>query len=449
MLTASSSKRVEGRVVMSNVNISKLKGIVGDANVIEAPSEMAKYLKGQGKPAVVVLPGNTSEVSNIVKLANEQNVKLAVGGAVVDTQGLTGGIALVMARMNRILEMDHENLVAVVEPGLLHKDFLLQVAEAGLNFPPEPYEVGTSSLGGCFAIGDSDSKSFEYGPTRMFLLGFEMVLPTGEIMDIGNKCIKNVSGYDFIHFAVGSQGTFGVFTKLLVKLLPTPGAKRVVVGTFASMHQASATFSTLIKRNIHPTRMNLLNKTLAQKAIPGTEGQLVIVDLQGFKNSGRNMANEIAAVLTLGGGTDVKIIDDEAEYNKVIDGWLNVRAELHAQPQSSLGFTVGPLKMVQTLNQLEALTGDLSAYPGIVVEGLLGSVQMILPQGTDKMDLASKVNKMAMSLGGNVKGLLGHKLRSEAYNDAEMWSGTTALLNEIRKQIDPKGILSPGVSLQA
>jgi len=434
---------------MSNVNISKLKGIVGDANVIDSPSEMAKYLKGQGKPAVVVLPRNTSEVSDIVKLANEQNVKLAVGGAVVDTQGITGGIVMVMSRMNQVLEMDNLNLVAVVEPGVLHKDLLLKVAEAGLNFPPEPYEVETSSVGGCFAIGDSDSKSFEYGPTRTFLLGFEMVLPTGEILDIGNKCIKNVSGIDFIHFAVGSQGTFGIFTKLLVKLLPAPEAKKAVIGTFASMHKANATFHTLIKRNVLPTRMNLINASLAKKAKPGTEGQLVIIDLQGFKESGKNIANEIAAVLTLGGGSDVKIIEDEVEYDQVINGWLKVRADLNANPQQTVEFVVGPMKMPQALAQLEALTGDLGAYPGVIVQGLLGYVCLALPEGTDKLDLATKVNKLAMSLSGNVKGLLGHKLKAEAYNDAEMWNETTSLLSELRRQFDPKGILNPGVSLQA
>lgn len=434
---------------MSNINISKLKGIVGDANVIDSPSEMAQYLKGQGKPAVVVLPQNTSEVSTIVKLANEENVKLAVGGAVVDTKGISGGIAMVMARMNQIVEMDKQNLVAVVEPGLLHKDFLLKVGEAGLNFPPEPFEIETSSIAGCFAVGDCDSKSFEYGPARAFLLGFEMVLPTGEILDIGNKCIKNVSGLDFIHFAVGSQGTFGIFTKLLVKLLPPPEARRAVVGTFASMHKANATFNTLIKRNVHPTRMNLINAAYAKIAQPGTEGQLVIIDLQGFKESGKNIADEIAAVLTLGGGTAVKIIEDGAEYDQVVNGWLKVRADLNAKPERTVEFTVGPMKMPQALTQLETLIGDLGVYPGVVIEGLLGYVGLALPEGTDKLELATKVNKMAMSLGGGVKGLLGHKLKAEVYNDAEMWQQTISLLRELRQQFDPKGILNPGVSLEA
>lgn len=433
---------------MSKAIISQLKGIVGEQHVVESPSEMAKFLKGSGKPLAVVLPGKTAEVSAIVKWANEQTIKISVAGMLVDIKDMNDGIVLVMSRMNQVLEIDHQNLVVVVEPGLLHKDLLNKVTEAGLDFPPEPYEVETSSIGGCFAIGDSDSKSFQFGPTRTYLLGFEMVLPTGEIMEIGNKCIKNVSGYDIIHFAVGSRGTFGIFTKLILKLLPCPQVKKVLIARFESIHKANATLSTLIKRHIHPTRLNILNATLAQEILPG-EGQLVMVDLEGFTKSSTNMANEISTVMTLGGASEVTLIEDATEYEKLINGWLKVRSKLNGKPENVLEFAVGPLKMNQALVKLEELTGDLGVYPGVVIEGLLGYVSLALPEGTNKEPMAVIVNKMAMSLGGNVTGLLGSKLRCESYNDAEMWSETAGLINEIRRQFDPNGVLNPGVSLKA
>lgn len=432
---------------MSKAVISQLKGIVGEQYVIDSSTEMAKYLKGSGNPVAVVLPGNTAEVSAVVKWANEQNIKITVAGQVADTRNNNNGLVLVMARMNQVLEIDPQNLVLVVEPGMLHKDVLEKVAEAGLDFPPEPYQVETSSIGGCFAIGDSDSKSFQFGPTRTFLLGYEMVLPTGDIMEIGNKCIKNVSGYDVIHFAVGSQGTLGIFTKLILKLLPSAETKKVIIARFASIHKANATFSTLIKRKIQPTRLNLLNAPLAREILPGDK-QLVMVDLQGFTESAKTMAREIAAVLTLGGATDVKVVEEAKEYEDLTNGWLAARSMLNGKPESVLEFAVGPLKMGQALTKLEELTGDLGVYPGVIIEGLLGYVRLALPEGTDKGILAVAVNKIAMSLGGNVTGLLGTRLRCEIYNDAEMWSQTTGLLNEIRRQYDPKGILNPGVILK-
>ncbi|SHN88037.1 FAD-binding oxidoreductase [Desulfitobacterium chlororespirans] len=430
---------------MSNT-LSELKGIVGDNYVLDNPADMAQYLKGDGKPVAVVFPGDAEEVAKVVKYANGQQLKISVAGAVADTKGLEGGIALIMNRMNKILEIDKKNFVVTVEPGMLHQDFIQKLEADGYLFPVEPYAVDTSSVGGCFAIGDSDSKSFNYGPTRTFIMGFEMVTPTGDMMFIGNKCIKNVSGYDFIHFAVGSQGTFGIFTKMLIKLLPQPAAKRAIVARFDCLQKANATFSTLLKRHIHPDRMNLVSKDLAQEILPG-EGHLVLIDLEGFNKSGTNLANEIVAILTLGGGTDVSIVEDKEAYEKLMSGWLKVRQGLNNAPDHVLEFAVGPMKMSQALAQLKGIQGELNS--GVVIEGLLGVARVVLPKDADKMAVAAQVNKMAMSLGGNVTGLLGHKLMCEMFNDGEMWSETTGLLSELRSKFDPNGILNPGVSLLA
>ena len=433
--------------MMSNA-VDQLKRLVGENYVVDSPAAMAKFLRGNGKPLAVIFPGNTAEVSGIVKLANELNLKITVGGQVVDSKGLDGGLALVLSRMNRILEIDHANLVATVEPGLLHADFVKKMEEEGLNFPPEPFAVETGSIGGCFAIGDVDSKAFQYMPTRTYLLGYEMVLPTGEVLDIGNKCIKNVSGYDLIHFAVGSRGTLGIFTKLLIKLLPPPEVKCAVVADFASIYKASTAFTTLIKRNIHPTRLNLLNAALAKEAFPGTEGNLAMVDLEGFKVSTELMGEEIAAVFKLAGGKNVRVITDSEEYAKLWQGWLSLRGRLNVDlAERILDVNVGPMKVPQALKALEEITGDLAAYPGIVVEGLLGHVRMLLPSAGEKTQIAAKVNELAMSYGGNVVGSLGSRLVCEVYNDAEMWQGITSLINQIRKQFDPKGILAPGAVL--
>lgn len=428
--------------------MAQIKGLIGEGHVVDSAAEMAKFLRGNGKPLAVVFPGSTAEVSGLVKLANELNLKIAVGGQVVESQGLDGGLALVLSRMNKILEIDHANLVATVEPGILHAAFVTKMEEEGLNFPPEPFAVETGSVGGCFAIGDTDSKAFQYMPTRTYLLGYEMVLPTGEVLDIGNKCIKNVSGYDLIHFAVGSRGTLGIFTKLLIKLLPPPEVKYAVLADFASIHKASSAFTTLIKRNIHPTRLNLINATLAKNTFPATEGNLVLVDLEGFKASTELLAEEISSVFKLAGAKNIRIVTQAEEYAKIWRAWLSLRGELNTQDgERILDVNVGPMKLPQALKALEEITGDLAGYPGIVLEGLLGHIRMLLPTAAEKNQLAVQVNALAMSFGGNVSGVLGSRLVCEAYNDSEMWQGITSLINQIRKQFDPKGILAPGASL--
>ncbi|CAA7599483.1 CO dehydrogenase flavoprotein-like, FAD-binding, subdomain 2 [Acididesulfobacillus acetoxydans] len=433
---------------MSNETVNRIKGLVGEGNVVDSPSAMARYLKGQGRPLAVAMPGNTAEVAEIVKLANEEGLKIAVGGRVVESRGLDGGLALVMSRMNQVLEIDHANLTATVQPGLAHTEFSRILAEQNLVFPPEPNVPKTGSVGGCFALGEADSQAFQYMPVRTYLLGYEMVLPNGDILEVGNKCIKNVSGYDLIHFAVGSRGTLGIFTRLLVKLLPPPAVKMALVADFASLPKACQAMATLIRRRIFPTRLNLLNPALAAGIDPGSKGNLVMVDLTGFKNSTELLAEEIAGIFHLAGSSEVQAVKEAEGYAKLWQGWLDLRGELNTTwAERVIDFNVGPMKLAAALQALTEITGDLGAYPGLVAEGLLGRVRLLLPAAGEREEMAVKVNALAMSFGGNVSGNFGSKLVCRAYNDAEMWEGIESLLGQIRRQFDPKGILAPGVSL--
>ena len=407
--------------MMSNETIAKLKDIVGAGYVIDAAQDMAGYLTGTGQPLAVVLPGNTLEVSEVVKLANQLNFKIGVGGIVADSKNLAGGIAMVMSRMNRLLAVDHENLVAEVEPGMSHLEFVRQITADKLNFPVDPYIPLTSSVGGCFSLGDAGAKSFQYGPTRTYLLGFEMVLPTGEILDIGNKCIKNVAGYDFIHFAAGSKGTLGVFTKLLVKLLPAPEVRTSVVATFPTLKKAAECLQVLLKRNIHPTRTSLFNQVLADQIAPGIGGQLVMVDFEGFRKSAKALTQEVAAIFSLAGGTEVKVIDDPAEHGALWDKWLAVKGLLNCGYSTpTIDFSVGPMKLAKALEALEGTLSAAAKPAGINAEALLGNIRLSLPADIldqDKQDLAVKINTLAMAHGGSVCDHLGSQLVCECYQD--------------------------------
>jgi glycolate oxidase len=385
-----------------------------------------------------------------VKLANQLKLKISVGGAAADSKNLDGGIALILSRMNRLLEIDRENLVAHVEPGLSHLEFIQRTAAENLNFPVDPYRFEASSIGGCFAVGDADAKSFQYGPTRTYLLGFEMVLPTGEVLDIGNKCIKNVAGYDYIHFAVGAQGTLGIFTKLLVKLLPMPQTRASVVGTFPTLKRAAESVQSLIKRNIHPTRVSLFSQALAAGIIPDVTDQLVMIDFDGFTESTQALTREIAAVFSLAGASEVRLIEDPAEHADLWRKWLAVKGKLNSgYTTQTIDYSVGPLKLAKSLDALAGIVGDLSKWPGINVEGLLGNIRLVLPAALpekEKAALAAKINALAMAHGGSVSSCLGTKLVCESYRDLAMWETVTGLLGTIRLQFDPQGVMAPGIT---
>lgn len=421
---------------MSDI-VAKLKGIVGEENVVTA--DMSQYLRGNEQPAAVVFPGSTEDVSGIVIAANEANLKVNVGGKVVDTKGLKGGIAIVMSRMNQIEEVDHENLTCWVQAGMNHQELVEKLAAEKLYFAPEPYAVSTSSIGGCFGIGDVDTKAFNYLPTRTFILSYESVLPTGEIYKVGTKCIKCVSGYDMIHFIVGTRATLGIITKVLVKLLPLPKAFRAVIADVPSLKAAAVAFKAIQKRKIFPSRMNAVSKALDMD----TKGALVLIDIESYPVSAAQYAKEIEAELSIAGATFTKIVEDKAEYDEVVAKWLKIREKINLE-ENKVKFTVGPAKVGTALANLAGIVGNLEENPGVLVEGLNGKITVF----TKNADVdAVAINKMAMGLGGNVSGLLGSQLRCKAYNDNEMLDEISRILNSIRSQFDPKGIMAPGIKL--
>lgn len=423
---------------MSDI-VAKLKGIVGDANVVTA--DMSQYLKGNEQPAAVVFPGSTEDVVGIVKAAYDADVKVNVGGKVVETKGLSGGIAVVMSRMNQIEEVDPENLTCWVQAGMNHQEFVEKLSEKKLNFPPEPYTVSTSSIAGCFSVGDVDSKAFNYLPTRTFILAYESVLPTGEVYKVGTKCIKCVSGYDMIHFIAGSRATFGILTRVLVKLLPAPQAAKAVIADVPSLTAAAKAFKAIQKRKVFPTRLNALNKALGNEVME-TSGCLVLVDIEGFPVSSAQYAKEVEAELKIAGASFTKVIEDKAEYDELWSKWLKVREKINLE-EDKVKFTVGPAKVVNALGSLSGIIGNIEENPGVLVEGLNGKITVF----TDPDVNAAAINKMAMGLGGNVSGLLGSQLRCKAYNDNEMLEEISRVLNSIRNEFDPKGIMAPGIKL--
>lgn len=422
---------------MSDI-VAKLKDIVGEQYVLTA--DMSQYLRGNEQPAAVVFPGSTEDVAGIVKAAYDADVKVNVGGKVVETKGLSGGIAVVMSRMNKIEDIDHENLTCWVQAGMNHQEFVEKLLAENLYFPPEPYAVSTSSMGGCFGIGDVDTKAFNYLPTRTFIIAYESVLPTGEVYKVGTKCIKCVSGYDMIHFIVGTQATFGIITRVLVKLLPKPQTYRAVVADMPSLKAAAAAFKAIQKRRIFPARMNALSKSLANDII-ATNGALVLVDIESFPVSTVQYAKEIQAELHIAGATYTKIVEDKAEYDELWSKWLKVREKINLE-ENKVKFTVGPAKVGTALANLSGIVGDVEQNPGVLVEGLNGKIT-VFTQNAEADAVA--INKMAMGLGGNVCGLLGSQLRCKAYNDYEMLEEISRLLNSLRSQFDPKGIMAPGI----
>src|SRR5215216_3668860 len=236
--------------------VSSLRAAVGPEHVLEQAAALEPYAAdalGIGAtPDLVVIPATTAQISAIAQLCDEHRVPLVVRGAGTGYTGgavpTRGGVVLSMERLNRILEIDQSNLLAIVEPNVITADLQRAVEAVGLFYPPDPASLETSSLGGNVAECAGGPRAFKYGTTKRYVLSLEAVLATGEIIHTGSKAVKNVVGYDLTRLLVGSEGTLAIVTKITLRLIPLPPARATLTAAFGGIDAAVHAVTGVIAR---------------------------------------------------------------------------------------------------------------------------------------------------------------------------------------------------------
>ena len=248
--------------------IEAMERIVGKEHVLHSPEALYEYsydaTPGHSyMPDVVVSPGTTQEVSEIMKFANEHRIPVYPRGSGTNlsagTAPLKGGIVLLMLRFDKIIDVDLENLIAEVEVGVIVQDINDHIAQYGLIYPPDPGTVKTASLGGTIAENSGGLRGLKYGITKNYVQGLEVVLANGDIIHTGGKNVKDVSGYDMTKLFTGSEGTLGIVTKALLKLLPAPEATKSMIAVFDSIDDAGKAVSGIIAAKIIPATLEILD----------------------------------------------------------------------------------------------------------------------------------------------------------------------------------------------
>src|SRR5512143_3658393 len=257
-------------MAVPQMTLSELRRLVGADNVLTAQEDLIPYsFDGTAAlrqmPVCVVFARNTDQVAGILKLATQTKVPVVTRGS---GTGLSGGslpipdcIVLCLAKMGRILELDRANLTLLAEAGATTQAVSDAAAAAGLFYPPDPGSMKISTIGGNVSENSGGLRGLKYGVTRNYVIGMEVVLPDGDVLWTGNKCVKDVAGYSLRDLFIGSEGTLGVITKVLLKLIPTPAAKKTMVATFAQMDQAAQTVSDIIAGQIIPCTLEFLART--------------------------------------------------------------------------------------------------------------------------------------------------------------------------------------------
>jgi len=419
-----------------------------------------------GHPAdLVVLPASAQEIAAIARLCHEMRVPLVPRGAGTGYTGgavpTEGGVVLSLERLDRILEIDEENLLAIVEPAVVTGDLQAAVEARGLFYPPDPQSLKESSLGGNIAECAGGPRAFKYGVTKRYVLGLEAVLATGEIIRTGGKTVKNVVGYDLTQLLVGSEGTLAIVTQIILRLMPRPPAVATLRACFADVPAAARAVSALIRRRIVPVTLELIDKDSLDAAVtyagtglaPEGTGALLLVEVDGVPEAVVAEAAEVVAGCREVGALEVLVAHDEAEREQL---W-RIRRELSyairlIAPHKINNDVVVPRGRVPELfalvEQLRARYALRIPSFGHAGDGNIHVNIMIDPADAGEAERArlavGDLFAGVVALEGSISGEHGIGFSKMPYLGLELSGDVIELMKRVKRAFDPHGVLNPG-----
>jgi len=443
--------------------------MIDPERVLSEPEDLVTYAYDgtphlTGAPAAIAHPINTDEVSRIMKWANEQEVLVVPRGSGTGLSGgsvpIQGGIVLNMVRMDRILEIDEENLTVLAEPGVITADLANAVARRGLFYPPDPGSMKISTIGGNVVENSGGLRCLKYGVTEDYVLGLEVVLPDGEVFWTGSKSKKDVAGYNLKKLMVSSEGTLGVITKVLLRLVPPPAATQTLLAFFPDMVSAGRAVAGIIAGKIIPCALEFLdNVTIncvedySHIGLPRDVGALLLIQTDGHPAQVEEETESIRVICRKHGATEVKVAQTKEEGEQLAQARRMALAALaRRKPTTILEDATVPRNQVPEMLAFIGQVRDkyhleIGTF-GHAGDGNLHPTCLTDERDRDEMERVEQafdeIFKKAIALGGTVTGEHGVGCVKSKY--LPMLVGTTGIkvMRRIKESFDPKGILNPG-----
>ncbi len=454
--------------MLSEQILTALCAIVGEANVATSTTDRLLHsfdaTQQQFLPDVVVHAETTEQVSRIVRLANAEGIPILPRGAGSGFTGgslpIRGGIVLVLTRMNRILEIDSENLIAIVEPGVVTGRLQKEVEKLGLFYPPDPASKDFSTLGGNVAECAGGPRCVKYGVTRDYVLGLTVVTPTGEVIHTGGRTMKNVVGYDLTRLLVGSEGTLGIVTRIILRLLPKPAGRKTMLVAFESIDGAARAVSAIIGKKIIPTTLEFMDaaaidcvRKAADIDLPADCRAVLIIEVDGDLEVLQRQAGEIIDIIAPLGVVETRVGETAAQSEAIWKVRRAVSASLrNLNPHKFNEDIVVPRSRVpDMIRALEAIS-DRHAVP-IVNFGHAGDgnihVNVMVDLNEDGMQekvqrVLDEIFAATIALQGSVSGEHGIGTAKMPYIGMELDKPTMAVMQAIKNALDPNNIMNPG-----
>lgn len=453
---------------MKQLIIDELSGIVGKDNLLVDWEDRVCYsydaTMKRAIPAAVVFPITAEEIAAIMRLANRELIPVFPRGAGTGLSGgsiaAENGIALVLTRMNKILEINKEDLLCVVQPGVVTADLQAAVDREGLFYPPDPNSLATCTIGGNVAENAGGPRAFKYGVTTDFVLGLEVVTPTGEIMRTGGRTVKNVTGYDLTSLLTGSEGTLGIITEITLSLLPKPAEKRTALVGFDKISDAARTVSDMVASGVIPATLEIMDKVTIRcvenslkMGLPLDVEAVLLIEVDGRKSQVEEEIILVEEVCRRNHCVMLKVASTEAERNSL---WAARRAVSGAVIQLnptkiSEDATVPRSKipaMVERVNEISSKyrihlplyghAGDGNLHPTILTDSTNAEEMARVEEAIEE------IFKAALEFNGTLSGEHGIGILKRPFLVWEVGEAGLRYLQAIKKAVDPNNILNPG-----
>lgn len=414
-------------------------------------------------PDAVVFVENIEQVLKVVKIANEQMTPIICRGAGTNTVGACvpthGGIVLNFSKMNKILEINPENMTARVQPGVVVGDLQKAVEKQGLFYPPDPSNLKISTIGGSIAQNSAGARCFKYGATKDYIIDMLVVMANGELIRTGSNTIKNATGYNLGSIFIGSEGTLGIVVEATIKLIPKPEETQVIMAYFDTVEDSIYTVNKIIEKQVFPATIDFMDKNAIQtveKFYPTgllcDKESALIIELDGYNTEISRQRETICEILRTNNAANIQYSRTKEEAEHI---WAARRSSMAActklkpnvttddiiVPRSNLAKLV---KGVQDICTRHNLTVCLVGHVGD------GSVHPQIPIDYNNKDeykhykiAKSEIYQLTARLGGIISGEHGIGLEKKAYISQVVDGGALGYMRQIKKIFDPKNILNP------
>lgn len=452
-----------------DVFFQALAAVVGkDQLLIEAEDLVPYQFDGTAalkhKPLCVVFPADSEQVAQCVKLAVEIGIPVVPRGS---GTGLSGGsvpvhdaLVLCLTRLDKILEVDPRNLTIRAQCGVITKEIDDEAAKHGLFYPPDPGSMKISSIGGNVAENSGGLRGLKYGVTRDYVMGLKVVLPNGRLVELGNKCVKDVAGYSLKDLFIGSEGTLGIITEVLLKLLPKPGARKTMLALYDSMEAAAETVSAIIAARIIPCTLEFLDRMTVQCVedyakigLPVDVEALLLMETDGHPAAVEDETRRMLEIAKAQGAREVKVAADEEESVRLASARRQAFSALaRVKPTTILEDVTVPrselARMVRFIRQTAEKHRLLIGTFGHMGDGNLHPTFLTNELDTEEMhrvELAlDEIVAETLAVGGTITGEHGVGLAKKGFLKRQFTDASFELMSDLKRVLDPNGLLNPG-----